>query len=231
MSSSSPVLDCRNLCKRFEDGANRVEVLRAINLSVARGEKLAIVGASGSGKSTLLQLMGGLDHPTDGEVLLYGQSLYEMSENRRSRLRGEQLGFIYQFHHLLPEFTALENVMMPLWIQNRSGSEARQRATELLQQVGLEQRLHHKPAALSGGERQRTAIARALVTRPAVVLADEPTGNLDRERADQAYQLMVDLNRKEGSSLVLVTHDTSLAQQMDRVVQLVDGVLQEGGLS
>jgi len=207
-----------------------VEVLHSIDLSVAPGEKLAIIGASGSGKSTLLQLMGGLDRPSSGEVLLQGQSLYGMSENRRSRLRGEQFGFIYQFHHLLPEFTALENVMMPLWIQNRKREEAEQRATELLQQVGLEQRLHHKPAALSGGERQRTAIARALVTRPAVVLADEPTGNLDRERADQAYQLMLDLNQQEGSSLVLVTHDVSLAQRMDRVVQLVDGVLQEATL-
>jgi len=207
-----------------------VEVLHSIDLSVAPGEKLAIIGASGSGKSTLLQLMGGLDRPSSGEVLLQGQSLYGMSENRRSRLRGEQFGFIYQFHHLLPEFTALENVMMPLWIQNRKREEAEQRATELLQQVGLEQRLHHKPAALSGGERQRTAIARALVTRPAVVLADEPTGNLDRERADQAYQLMLDLNQQEGSSLVLVTHDPSLAQRMDRVVQLVDGVLQEATL-
>jgi len=228
--SSSAVLQCRTLSKRFEDGANRVEVLHSIDLSVAPGEKLAIIGASGSGKSTLLQLMGGLDRPSSGEVLLQGQSLYGMSENRRSRLRGEQFGFIYQFHHLLPEFTALENVMMPLWIQNRKREEAEQRATELLQQVGLEQRLHHKPAALSGGERQRTAIARALVTRPAVVLADEPTGNLDRERADQAYQLMLDLNQQEGSSLVLVTHDPSLAQRMDRVVQLVDGVLQEATL-
>ncbi len=228
--SSSAVLQCRTLSKRFEDGANRVEVLHSIDLSVAPGEKLAIIGASGSGKSTLLQLMGGLDRPSSGEVLLQGQSLYGMSENRRSRLRGEQFGFIYQFHHLLPEFTALENVMMPLWIQNRKREEAEQRATELLQQVGLEQRLHHKPAALSGGERQRTAIARALVTRPAVVLADEPTGNLDRERADQAYQLMLDLNQQEGSSLVLVTHDVSLAQRMDRVVQLVDGVLQEATL-
>jgi len=226
--SNEPVLQCRELSRIFDDGSSRVEVLRGVELSLARGEKIAIIGASGSGKSTLLHLLGGLDLPTRGAVEIDGVDLSTLSENRRSRLRNQQLGFIYQFHHLLPEFTALENVSMPLLIRRASRAEAEQQAADILQRVGLGHRLDHKPAALSGGERQRAAVARALVTNPLAVLADEPTGNLDRESAEQVYDLMLELNREVGTSLVLVTHDQLLASRMDRVLKLVDGVLEEG---
>ncbi len=226
--SNEPVLQCRELSRIFDDGSSRVEVLRGVELSLARGEKIAIIGASGSGKSTLLHLLGGLDLPTRGAVEIDGVDLSTLSENRRSRLRNQQLGFIYQFHHLLPEFTALENVSMPLFIRRASRAEAEQQAADILQRVGLGHRLDHKPAALSGGERQRAAVARALVTNPLAVLADEPTGNLDRESAEQVYDLMLELNREVGTSLVLVTHDQLLASRMDRVLKLVDGVLEEG---
>ncbi|MBC8519617.1 MAG: lipoprotein-releasing ABC transporter ATP-binding protein LolD [Gammaproteobacteria bacterium] len=226
--SDGPVLQCRDLSRTFDDGSSRVEVLRRVELSLAKGEKIAIVGASGSGKSTLLHLLGGLDLPTSGAVKIDGVDLATLSENRRSHLRNRQLGFIYQFHHLLPEFTALENVSMPLLIRRTSRSEAEQQAADILRRVGLGHRLDHKPAALSGGERQRAAVARALITNPLAVLADEPTGNLDRESAEQVYDLMLELNREVGTSLVLVTHDQMLASRMDRVLKLVDGVLEEG---
>lgn len=226
--SDGPVLQCRDLSRTFDDGSSRVEVLRRVELSLAKGEKIAIVGASGSGKSTLLHLLGGLDLPTSGSVKIDGVDLATLSENRRSHLRNRQLGFIYQFHHLLPEFTALENVSMPLLIRRTSRSEAEQQAADILRRVGLGHRLDHKPAALSGGERQRAAVARALITNPLAVLADEPTGNLDRESAEQVYDLMLELNREVGTSLVLVTHDQMLASRMDRVLKLVDGVLEEG---
>ncbi len=221
----SLVLQCRQISRSFDDGSSRVDVLRGVDISLDRGEKVAIVGASGSGKSTLLHLMGGLDQPTTGSVEVEGVDLASLSENRRSRMRNRTLGFIYQFHHLLPEFTALENVSMPLLIRRIPRAEAEQRAAEILQRVGLGHRLDHRPPTLSGGERQRAAVARALVTRPQAVLADEPTGNLDRESAEQVYDLMLELNQEAGTSLVLVTHDQELASRMDRVMQLVDGAL------
>ncbi|HIJ22134.1 MAG: lipoprotein-releasing ABC transporter ATP-binding protein LolD [Gammaproteobacteria bacterium] len=230
--NNKEILSCRQLSRSFEDGENRVEVLRAVDFALKTEEKVAIVGASGSGKSTLLHLMGGLDSPTEGVVEIAGTDLASLSENRRSELRNQTLGFVYQFHHLLPEFTALENVSLPLLIgRNRSQSLSRTAvevaAVEILQRVGLGHRLHHKPAALSGGERQRAAVARALIGKPAVLLADEPTGNLDRESAQQVYELMLKLNSEVGTALILVTHDLDLAQQMDRRVVLIDGVLSE----
>lgn len=222
---SEPVLACGQLTKHFQQGDTRVEVLKGIDFAIHRGERLAIVGASGSGKTTLLQLLGGLDLPSSGWVSIAGQRINDMSDAARGELRNHSLGFVYQFHHLLPEFTALENVAMPLLIRRVAVSEARARARELLERVGLSARLDHRPGQLSGGERQRAAVARALVTQPPVVLADEPTGNLDGANARQVFDLMLELNRELGTALIIVTHAPELAAQLQRSVTLQDGRL------
>ena len=221
------VLRARGVWRSFHEGSSTLDVLTGVELSVARGERLAIIGASGSGKTTPLQILGGLDRPDAGVVEVAGRNIHALAERERSALRNRTIGFVYQFHHLLPEFSALENVAMPLLVRRERTAVAAARARELLARVGLSERLHHRPHQLSGGERQRTAVARALVTSPALVLADEPTGNLDGRNAAQLFELMLELNREFSTSLVVVTHDHRLAARMDRVLELSAGGLHQ----
>ena len=225
---SEALLEARNLGKRFSEGRLSVEVLKEVNIAIPARQSVAITGASGSGKSTLLHLLGGLDLPSRGEVLINNQNISRLNEVERGALRNQYLGFVYQFHHLLPEFSALENVAMPLLIRRADKRQALAEAAELLAKVGLAERLAHKPGELSGGERQRAAIARALVTRPKCVLADEPTGNLDQKTADQVFDLILELNQSLGASLVMVTHNLELSRRVDRVMELKNGSLLGG---
>ena len=223
--SDTSIIRCQQLSKVFTQGGLNVSVLNEVNLNIERGEQVAIVGTSGSGKSTLLQLLGGLDIPSSGEIIVDGVDIASLSDKARGSLRNRALGFVYQFHHLLSELTCLENVMMPLLIRGDTSRSAAQQASSILEKVGLDGRLQHKPAELSGGERQRAAIARAMVTKPLCVLADEPTGNLDQRTAKKVHELMVSLNKELGTSFVIVTHDLELASQMDRTLLLTDGTV------
>jgi lipoprotein-releasing system ATP-binding protein len=225
--TTTAVLEARDVQKSFTQGPVTLEVLQGVMLAVDAGERIAIVGASGSGKTTLLQILGGLDRPTTGHVFVDGQDIHELGEDARGMLRNRALGFVYQFHHLLPEFSALENVAMPLLVRRTAVVEARDKAGEILERVGLAQRLNHRPYQLSGGERQRAAVARALVTQPKIILADEPTGNLDGANAESVFELMLELNRERGTSLVVVTHDMRLASRMDRIYEIQSGRLTE----
>mgnify|MGYP000296443172 CR=1 FL=1 len=222
---SDVIFNCQNLSKTYYDGTVEVNVLKGINLTINRGERIAIIGPSGSGKSTLLHLLGGLDRPTAGEISMQHVNWQTLSEKRRCKLRNQTLGFVYQFHHLLPEFDAVENVSMPLLLANMSVAEAKAKAEKILDKVGLSHRLDHKPSQLSGGERQRVAIARALVHQPQCVLADEPTGNLDNTTAAKVFDLMLDLNEHFNTALIIVTHDQQLAARMDRILTIQDGYL------
>ena len=226
-SNESSVLEAREVSKSFRQGPVTLEVLRGAALSVAAGERVAIIGASGSGKTTLLQILGGLDQPSSGQVLVDGRDIHRLTEKERGELRNRAIGFVYQFHHLLPEFSALENIAMPLLVRRAQVAEARKAARELLERVGLGQRLDHRPHQLSGGERQRAAVARALVTQPKIVLADEPTGNLDGANAESVFELMLELNRERGTSLVVVTHDPRLADRMERIYEIEKGSLSQ----
>ena len=225
--SESGILHCQQLGMTYTEGPNHVQVLSDVNLHIEKGERIAIVGASGSGKSTLLHLLGGLDLPSTGSVWIDGQEMSGLSDKKRGLIRNEYLGFVYQFHHLLPEFSAVENVAMPLFIRGEDAHKAKKKASKLLTEIGLGHRLDHRPVELSGGERQRTAIARALVTEPNVVLADEPTGNLDVNTASDVFDIMMSLNRRVGTALVLVTHDNELASKMDKRYHLENGSLIE----
>lgn len=228
MSDRAPgVLEARDVHKSYTQGPVTLEVLQGVRISVEAGERVAIVGASGSGKTTLLQILGGLDRPTGGQVLVDGQDIHSLGEDARGMLRNRALGFVYQFHHLLPEFSALENVAMPLLIRRTPVHEAAERAAEILERVGLGRRLDHRPYQLSGGERQRAAVARALVTQPKIILADEPTGNLDGPNAESVFELMLELNRERGTSLIVVTHDLHLASRMERTYEIHSGRLFE----
>jgi lipoprotein-releasing system ATP-binding protein len=227
MTDAQPVLQCRSVARRFSEGDSVLEVLSGVDLAVQTAERVAIVGTSGSGKTTLLQILGGLDDPDDGEVIVGGQPMHGGNELSKGELRNRFIGFVYQFHHLLPEFTAAENVAMPLLIRREAKSVALEKAGELLARVGLGERLTHKPGELSGGERQRAAVARALITRPKLVLADEPTGNLDAGNGEHVMQLMLELNQELQTSLVIVTHDLSIAERMDRILILENGRLHQ----
>jgi len=222
---TDPVLECKSVVRRFNEGASTLTVLNGVDLRVERAERVAIIGASGSGKTTLLQIMGGLDEPDEGEVFINGEAMHGTNEAAKGDLRNRNVGFVYQFHHLLPEFTAAENVAMPLMIRRESRASAIEQAGELLSRVGLGERLHHKPGELSGGERQRAAVARALITKPRLVLADEPTGNLDAGNGGHVLKLMLQLNEEFKTSLIVVTHDHSIAERMDRILVLEDGQL------
>ncbi|AEX52782.1 lipoprotein-releasing ABC transporter ATP-binding protein LolD [Rahnella aquatilis] len=228
--SNSLLLQCDNLCKTYQEGKMHTDVLRDVSFAMQPGEMMAIVGTSGSGKSTLLHLLGGLDSPTSGEVIFKGQSLNAMSSSAKSELRNRELGFIYQFHHLLPDFTALENVAMPLLIGKKKPAEVQERAMAMLEAVGLQHRSNHRPSELSGGERQRVAIARALVNNPSLVLADEPTGNLDQRNADSIFELLGELNMCQGTAFLVVTHDLQLANRLTRQLEMRDGKLQQDSM-
>ena len=225
---TDPVLECRNVVREFREGNSTLRVLRGVNLSIRPAERVAIIGSSGSGKTTLLQIMGGLDEASSGEVFVHGEPMHGTSEAAKGALRNRYIGFVYQFHHLLPEFTAEENVAMPLLIRREAKTEAFEKARALLARVGLGERLTHKPGELSGGERQRAAVARALITQPQLVLADEPTGNLDAGNGEHVLGLMLELNQELRTSLVIVTHDHGIAERMDRILVLEDGILKDG---
>jgi lipoprotein-releasing system ATP-binding protein len=224
-ADNSVPLECRGLTKKYEEGGLALDVLHGVDLTVAAGETMAIIGASGAGKTTLLQLLGGLDRPTSGQVSVFGRDLATLDNTERGLVRNQCLGFVYQFHHLLPEFSAVENVAMPLLLRRLPLSKVRAKAEDLLRRVGLGERLGHRPGELSGGERQRVAVARALVTGPAVVLADEPTGNLDHKAGERVLELLLELNSETGASLVVVTHSLTIAEQMNRILELEDGKL------